>query len=63
MLVDKVQGTQFLSLDTAENLVGESFLKTNEGFILSSTPKNPSISRDDEWIEDSQWDEFNQKEQ
>ena len=37
----------------------EEFIKRNEAKIIATTPINPSVSRDDEWRDETEWDEHN----
>ena len=36
------------------------FLKDNQQKILATTPINPSIPRNDEWVNETEWDLYNQ---
>lgn len=44
----------------------KEFIVNHKDYILSTTPKSPSISSDDEWINETEWDglfaELTQKE-
>lgn len=35
-----------------------SFIKENKALIYAMTPKVNSISRDDEWADENEWDEL-----
>lgn len=36
----------------------EEFIKKNKDKIYSNTPKNPKISKDDEWAKETEWDKL-----
>lgn len=40
-----------------DNLTFNQFLQANKEKINSVVPKNPSISKDDEWRQEDFWDE------
>ena len=34
------------------------FIKQNKEKIIKTTPYNPSIKKDDEWVKESVWDDY-----
>jgi hypothetical protein len=39
-----------------DNNIFNEFLRANKSKIDAITPKNPVISKDDEWVEETCWD-------
>ena len=39
----------------------KEFIDKNKDKIISITPKNPTISKDDEWREETEWDNLYNK--
>ena len=44
--------------NTNINAVLTELLKRNEQKIRLNTPKNPCLTKDDEWYHDEKWDNF-----
>ncbi len=39
----------------------QEFLKQNRDKIIAITPKNPTIAKDDEWWDETEWDDLYNK--
>lgn len=48
-------------LDEKRNLGFETFMRKNRSQIYANTPKGNSISQDDEWLKETEWDELFQE--
>lgn len=43
--------------ENISNIDFSEFIKKNREKIIKNTPYNPSISKNDEWREETEWDE------
>ena len=51
----------FSSVVQIDNMKFNEFLKANKTKINTIIPKNPSITKDDEWYNENCWDEDNKE--